>query len=83
MTDAELATKAPESDAQDTNTPPPPNDSPAPAAAAADTPTNPLSEHCTSNRPTPAGQSSTGELTKLNDVDVSPLSSRITPHHQH
>ncbi|KAK4033746.1 protein AIM2 [Parachaetomium inaequale] len=66
MTDAELATKAPESDAQDTNTPPPPSDSP----AATPTPTNPLSEHCTSDRPTPTGLSSTGELTKLNDVDV-------------
>ncbi|KAK4151435.1 protein AIM2 [Chaetomidium leptoderma] len=64
MTDAEVATKAPESDAQATNTPPPPaSNSPAPANP-------PMGEHCTSDRPTPTGQASTGEITKLNDVDV-------------
>lgn len=59
MTDTELATKAPESDAQET-TP-----SAAPAASAPR-----LSDHCTSSRPTPAGQSGTGEITTLSDVDV-------------
>ncbi|KAK1829075.1 protein AIM2 [Podospora conica] len=61
MTDTELATKAPESDAQETRTTP----SEAPAATAPR-----LSDHCTSSRPTPAGQSGTGEITTLGDIDV-------------
>ncbi|KAL2196508.1 Alpha/Beta hydrolase protein [Corynascus similis CBS 632.67] len=66
MADSELATRAPESDAQDTNTP---SSSGSPALTSA--PTNPpMTEHCTSDRPLPTGQSSTGELTKLNDIDV-------------
>ncbi|KAK4121123.1 alpha/beta-hydrolase [Parathielavia appendiculata] len=64
MTD-ELATKAPESDAQATNPTPPQ------ASADSPAPTNPpMGDHCTSDRPTPTGRSSTGEITKLNDVDV-------------
>ncbi|KAK4452431.1 protein AIM2 [Podospora aff. communis PSN243] len=60
MTEPELATKAPESDA-----------SAPPASASEQAPPAPtLSEHCTSDRPTPAGQSSTGEITKLADIDV-------------
>ncbi|KAH6845016.1 Alpha/Beta hydrolase protein [Chaetomium sp. MPI-CAGE-AT-0009] len=70
MTDTELATRAPESDAQETSTPSP-SESPAAAAAPAAASANPtMSEHCTADRPTPTGQSSTGEITKLNDVDV-------------
>ncbi|AEO55924.1 hypothetical protein MYCTH_2059010 [Thermothelomyces thermophilus ATCC 42464] len=66
MTNSELATRGPESDAQETDTPSP-SDSP----ALADAPAHPaMTEHCTSDRPLPAGQTSTGELTKLNDVDV-------------
>lgn len=65
MTEPEVATKAPESDAQ---APP----APVPVDAAAPPPATHagLGEHCTSDRPTPAGQSSTGEITKLGDVDV-------------
>lgn len=65
MADAEIATKAPESDAQEQGT--------TYLGGGAPTDTNPapaLSDHCTSNRPTPAGHASTGELTKLGDVDV-------------
>ncbi|KAK4104291.1 alpha/beta-hydrolase [Parathielavia hyrcaniae] len=66
MTD-ELATKAPESDAQATTNPAPP---PAPTDSAG-APTNPpMRDHCISDRPTPTGRSSTGEITKLNGVDV-------------
>ncbi|KAL2115712.1 hypothetical protein VTJ04DRAFT_9967 [Mycothermus thermophilus] len=39
-------------------------------AAAASSHGPGLGEHCVSDRPTPAGQASTGEITKLNDVDV-------------
>ncbi|KAH6631073.1 Alpha/Beta hydrolase protein [Chaetomium sp. MPI-SDFR-AT-0129] len=74
MTNTEIATKAPESDAQETNTPPPSEPSSATATTAsapAPTSSSPkLSEHCTSDRPAPVGQSSTGEIRKLNDVDV-------------
>ncbi|KAK4241623.1 hypothetical protein C8A03DRAFT_30205 [Achaetomium macrosporum] len=63
MAEPDVATKAPESDAQETSSPPVPSDSSAPSKPL-------MGEHCTSDRPTPAGQSSTGELTKLNDVDV-------------
>ncbi|KAK0741257.1 Alpha/Beta hydrolase protein [Schizothecium vesticola] len=59
MTDTELATKAPESDAQETT----PSAAPATSAPR-------LSDHCTSSRPTPAGQSGTGEITTLGDIDV-------------
>ncbi|KAK0638830.1 Alpha/Beta hydrolase protein [Cercophora newfieldiana] len=65
MAEPEIATKAPESDAQ--------ADAPQPAAPLAPIATathSGLSEHCTSDRPTPTGQSSTGELTKLADIDV-------------
>ncbi|KAL2157343.1 hypothetical protein VTH06DRAFT_6161 [Thermothelomyces fergusii] len=60
MADSELATRAPEGDAQETATPSPGGPSAHPA----------MTEHCTSDRPLPAGQASTGELTKLNDIDV-------------
>ncbi|TPX18436.1 uncharacterized protein E0L32_011677 [Thyridium curvatum] len=63
MADPEVATKAPESDAAEATQP----------ATSSDTPaqTNPtMGEHCTSDRPTPTGQSSTGEITQLGGVDV-------------
>ncbi|ATY60564.1 Dienelactone hydrolase [Cordyceps militaris] len=59
MADADNATRAPESDAQETSAP---AEAPAPAA--------PVGEHCVTDRPTPPGQSSTGEIIKLNDIDV-------------
>ncbi|KAL2018853.1 hypothetical protein VTK56DRAFT_342 [Thermocarpiscus australiensis] len=65
MADADpvVATKAPEIDAQESRNPTVSSDSPAPSRPL-------MGEHCTSDRPTPAGQASTGEITKLNDVDV-------------
>ncbi|KAH8881604.1 alpha/beta-hydrolase [Thozetella sp. PMI_491] len=62
MTEAEVATKAPESDVQEAPAPAA-TDDPAPAAPK-------MSDHCTSDRPTPSGQASTGELTKMGGVDV-------------
>ncbi|RSL99092.1 hypothetical protein CEP52_009905 [Fusarium oligoseptatum] len=55
MADADNATRAPESDAQEASAAPP-----APV----------VGEHCVTDRPTPSGQSSTGEIIKLNGVDV-------------
>jgi len=66
MAEPEVATKAPESDAVEDISPP--------AVETAATPSAPrLSGHCTSDRPAPVGVSSTGEITKLADVDVCPL----------
>lgn len=71
MTEIDVATKAPESDA-----------AAAPAPALVDEPLNPTtttpaqpsvgqhSEHCVSDRPSPNGQSSTGEIIQINDIDV-------------
>ncbi|KAI8939063.1 hypothetical protein NX059_004902 [Plenodomus lindquistii] len=71
MADSEIATRAPESDAQE-----------APAAApveAAEQSVFPgdtraqegpsMGEHCTSDRPTPSGEKPTGDLTKLGDIE--------------
>ncbi|KAI8672708.1 DLH domain-containing protein [Fusarium sp. Ph1] len=57
MADADNATRAPESDAQE-------------ASAAPSAPV--VGEHCVTDRPTrvASGQASTGEIIKLNDVDV-------------
>ncbi|KAL1860487.1 hypothetical protein VTK73DRAFT_7300 [Phialemonium thermophilum] len=57
MAEPEVATKAPESLAQEADAPPP---------ASEEAPK--MSDHCTSDRPTPAGQSPTGEITTLGDV---------------
>ncbi|OAA34895.1 Dienelactone hydrolase [Beauveria brongniartii RCEF 3172] len=65
MADADNATRAPESDAQETNTLVE-TSAPAPVPAAAPV----TGEHCVTDRPTPSGQSSTGEIIKLNDIDV-------------
>ncbi|KAF4980488.1 hypothetical protein FZEAL_3511 [Fusarium zealandicum] len=62
MADADNATRAPESDAQETSVP---------ISTTTNAPQEPVvGEHCVTDRPTPAGQSSTGEIIKLNDVDV-------------
>jgi len=63
MADAELATKAPESDAQEEVSPIPGDSKPDQGAAS-------LGEHCTSDRPTPLGEKPSGEIAKYNDVDV-------------
>ncbi|KAK5652467.1 hypothetical protein OQA88_10511 [Cercophora sp. LCS_1] len=59
MAEPEIATKAPESDAQ------------APISVDTSAEARPaLCDDCTSDRPMPAGHASTGEITKLGDVDV-------------
>ncbi|KAG5953775.1 hypothetical protein E4U57_005073 [Claviceps arundinis] len=68
MADVGNATKAPESDAQEHLTPQQkdpviPGDTPAQTGPT-------MGEHCVTDRPTPSGQSSTGEVIKLNEVDV-------------
>ncbi|KAI0445336.1 Alpha/Beta hydrolase protein [Xylaria telfairii] len=60
MTDQDLATRAPESDA---------HESPAPAESSDET--GPVvSEHCTTDRPTPSGEVPKGEIRKLGGIDV-------------
>ncbi|KAI9900389.1 hypothetical protein N3K66_004651 [Trichothecium roseum] len=72
MADSDNATRAPESDAQEqsqteqkTEKPIIPGDTP-----AQEGPSMGDHEHCVTDRPTPPGQRSTGEIIKLNDVDV-------------
>ncbi|KAG8418231.1 hypothetical protein J3458_005657 [Metarhizium acridum] len=64
MTEVDMATKAPESDAQERQTEQKP-ETITPAESPGQT-----GEHCVTDRPTPSGQSSTGEIIKLNDIDV-------------
>ncbi|KAG6006364.1 hypothetical protein E4U21_007095 [Claviceps maximensis] len=68
MADADNATKAPANDAQEHLTPQQqhpiiPGDTPAQTGPT-------MGEHCVTDRPTPSGQSSTGEIIKLNEIDV-------------
>jgi hypothetical protein len=71
MTEAEIATRAPENDAQaPTEAPATTPAVAAPAATSAETHSG-LGEHCTTDRPAPAGLASTGEIVKIADVDVS------------
>ncbi|KAI1502782.1 dienelactone hydrolase [Biscogniauxia marginata] len=60
MTDADVATRAPESDAQESLIP---GDTPAQTGPT-------MGEHCTTDRPTPAGETPKGEVRKLGGVDV-------------
>ncbi|KAF2772641.1 alpha/beta-hydrolase [Teratosphaeria nubilosa] len=66
MADEEVAARAPESDAQED----------ASKVSGIEGDTKPeqgaasMGEHCTTDRPTPAGETPTGEITKFNDVDV-------------
>ncbi|KAL1878163.1 hypothetical protein Daus18300_002079 [Diaporthe australafricana] len=77
-TDPELATKAPESDAQEDAQKDTPVETPAAASAAApttasaeeSTPQPKLCDDCVTDRPTPSGPGPTGEIRKLNDIDV-------------
>ncbi|KAI1150694.1 Alpha/Beta hydrolase protein [Nemania diffusa] len=57
MADHEIATKAPESDAHA-------------SAELPDAPGHVLSEHCTTDRPTPNGEAPQGEIRKLDGIDV-------------
>ncbi|SMQ48567.1 unnamed protein product [Zymoseptoria tritici ST99CH_3D7] len=62
MADEDLATRAPESDAQE-DTAVPDDSKPDQGAAS-------MGEHCTTDRPTPSGVQPTGEIAKLNDVEA-------------
>ncbi|PHH82780.1 hypothetical protein CDD82_4854 [Ophiocordyceps australis] len=65
MSELDNATKAPESDAQQS--------SPQETIIPGDTPAQSgptMGEHCVTDRPTPTGQSATGQVIKLGDVDV-------------
>lgn len=74
MADPEIATKSPESDALGdipvAEPPTVPSNTVDSSSSSAAAPTPTLCDNCTSDRPTPAGQKSTGEIIKLNDVDV-------------
>ncbi|KAK3177655.1 hypothetical protein K4F52_009560 [Lecanicillium sp. MT-2017a] len=63
MADADNATRAPESDAQEAQETVIPGDTPGQTGPT-------MGEHCVTDRPTPSGQSSTGEIIKLNEIDV-------------
>ncbi|KAL6865937.1 hypothetical protein ACO1O0_002036 [Amphichorda felina] len=68
MGDAEIATKAPESDAREPILTPPADDASGQSQQPQSEPVT--GEHCVTDRPTPSGQSSTGEIIKLGGVDV-------------
>ncbi|KAK0635552.1 Alpha/Beta hydrolase protein [Bombardia bombarda] len=69
MAELEVATKAPESDALEDTTAAATTET-SQTSPAVDTPPTPMGDHCTRDRPTPTGQASTGEITKLGGVDV-------------
>ncbi|KAK8089880.1 dienelactone hydrolase [Apiospora hydei] len=60
MSEPELATKAPESDVNETIIP---GDTPAQTGPT-------MGEHCTTDRPTPSGEAPRGEIRKLGEVDA-------------
>lgn len=64
MADEDVATRAPESDAQE--------DKQVEQAEGGkpDQGTASMGEHCVTDRPTPAGETPSGELTKMADTDV-------------
>lgn len=63
MSEPELATKSPENDAVEDQTAISAHDSTAQTGAS-------MGEHCTTDRPTPAGQLPTGEMTKFGEIDA-------------
>ncbi|PHH87831.1 hypothetical protein CDD83_8356 [Cordyceps sp. RAO-2017] len=65
MADADNATRAPESDAHDDG-----QQSTSAAGHESAKPAPVIGEHCVTDRPTPSGQSATGEIIKLDDIDV-------------
>ncbi|UNI20736.1 hypothetical protein JDV02_006800 [Purpureocillium takamizusanense] len=80
MTDSDIATKAPESDTQEQQQqhqqqqqqqPQQPAEGSLKSADDNVSQAEPVvGEHCVSDRPTPIGQAATGEIIKLNDIDV-------------
>ncbi|KAF2007786.1 alpha/beta-hydrolase [Amniculicola lignicola CBS 123094] len=70
MADEDIATRAPESDAQLTATSPKPEEqSVFPGDTRAQAGPS-MGEHCTTDRPTPSGEVPTGEISKLGGVDA-------------
>ncbi|CAN9327351.1 unnamed protein product [Alternaria alternata] len=73
MADNDIATRAPESDAQETPQEQPQEPKPAEESVfSGDTRAQQgpsMGEHCTTDRPTPSGEKPTGDLTKLGGVD--------------
>ncbi|EQK99517.1 hypothetical protein G6O67_001127 [Ophiocordyceps sinensis] len=65
MADADNATKAPESDSQQDG----PQTTAAPDHAHAQA-SSVVGEHCVTDRPTPGGQASTGEIVQIKDIDT-------------
>ncbi|KAI0479743.1 Alpha/Beta hydrolase protein [Xylaria cf. heliscus] len=60
MADQDIATRAPESDAHESHAPAESPDEAGPV----------VSEHCTTDRPTPSGEAPKGEIRKLGGIDV-------------
>ncbi|RKU49639.1 hypothetical protein DL546_009679 [Coniochaeta pulveracea] len=68
MSEPEIATKAPESDALETDTPAAP-ETVVPTTVTSESEADPkLCDECTSDRPTPSGQSSTGVIQEIGGV---------------
>ncbi|EFX04337.1 dienelactone hydrolase family protein [Grosmannia clavigera kw1407] len=73
MSEADVATRAPESDAAE-DAAPGPVPGPAPIGRTG------LSDHCVSDRPAPKGRSPKGEMRRLGDVDAYVSKPREYPH---
>ncbi|KAF1942554.1 alpha/beta-hydrolase [Clathrospora elynae] len=68
MEDNDIATRAPESDAQEKPQEPPAGQSVFPGDTIAQQGPS-MGEHCTTDRPTPSGEKPTGDLTKLGGIE--------------
>lgn len=73
MADEDVATRSPESDSQEA-TQPAPTEAEKISGIHGDTKPDQgsasMGEHCVTDRPTPAGETPTGETTKFNDIEV-------------
>ena len=65
MADEDIATRAPESDAQEDDHKAEQIEGGKPDQGSAS-----MGEHCVTDRPTPAGETPSGEVTKMADTDV-------------
>lgn len=70
MSDEDVATRAPESDAQETRDQEAEKISGIEGDSKPDQGATSLGEHCVTDRPTPAGETPTGKITKFNDVEA-------------
>lgn len=68
MADEDVATRAPESDAQEDVQLE--NEAEKAEGGKPDQGTASMGEHCVTDRPTPAGETPSGEVTKMADTDV-------------